>query len=116
MAGTWPYLRKTLADALRFSGPVRSVAAAALRLRAALERRRPTRRLALLARAAQVCPEGARRQALLSTVGSELERLDTSAIDWEQTGAPARTDLPKGIILKAPVSPDEKGLLHVAFE
>src|SRR5262249_39291512 len=32
------------------------------------------------------------------------------------SGRPPRTDLPKGLLLKPPVSPAEKGLLYLTFE
>ncbi len=38
-------------------------------------------------------------------------------MDWNVVGATiSRTDLPKAIILKPPISTEEKGLLHIAFE
>jgi glycosyltransferase involved in cell wall biosynthesis len=108
------YLRHALPEALRAHPMARAALARAVWLKARLERRSPTRRLALLARAAQLCP-GSR--GLLASARAELERFDPARIDWGVVGgATDRPELPKAIILKPPVSPSEKGLLHIAFE
>jgi glycosyltransferase involved in cell wall biosynthesis len=112
------YWHNTLSDLLRSSPLTRAVAARALRARAWLERASPTRRLALLARAAHICPDRMGRAGLRERIRAELERLRPDQVDWSTAGAgeAGRTDLAKAIILKPPVSPAEKGLLHVAFE
>jgi glycosyltransferase involved in cell wall biosynthesis len=108
------YLRDAVPDALQASPVVRAAAARAVWLKAQLERRSPTRRLAHLARAAQLAP-GAR--GLLAAARAELDRFDAARVDWGAVpGTTARAELPKAIILKPPVSPAEKGLLHIAFE
>jgi glycosyltransferase involved in cell wall biosynthesis len=112
------YWRNTLSDLLRSNAVTRAAAARALWARARLARGGPTRRLALLARAAHVCPDRFGLGGLREAMRDELERLNPQSVDWAATGAgeAGRTDLPKAIILKPPVSPAEKGLLHVAFE
>jgi glycosyltransferase involved in cell wall biosynthesis len=112
------YWRNTLADLLRSSALTRAAAARALWARARLARSNPTRRLDLLARAAHVCPDRFGLGGLREAIRQELEWLSPAEVDWSAAGAgeAGRTDLPKAIILKPPVSPAEKGLLHVAFE
>jgi glycosyltransferase involved in cell wall biosynthesis len=112
------YWRNTLGDLLRSSTLTRAAAARSLWTRARVGRYSPTRRLALLARAAHVSPDGFGSGGLRETIRAELERLLPEEIDWAAAGDGdvGRTDLPKAIILKPPVSPAEKGLLHVAFE
>jgi glycosyltransferase involved in cell wall biosynthesis len=110
------YWRRYLWDFVRYNAFCGSVASHGLGLLAALSRR-PLRRLALLARAARVSPR--RMLARLKpAMEAELANLDAAAIDWRELGAgpTPRTDLPKGIILKPPVSPREKGVLLVTFE
>ncbi len=112
------YLRNSFADSLRSNGLVQMATAHMLWLRARLIRNNPTRRLALLARAAHVSPPGSGlNRRLCAAIRAELERFDPEAVDWNAVGGTtSRTDLPKAIILKPPVSATEKGLLHVAFE
>ncbi|HZY90769.1 MAG TPA: glycosyltransferase [Gemmataceae bacterium] len=112
------YCRSRLADLLRSSPITRAGAARLLWARAAAARNNPTRRLALLARAAHVCPDRFGLAGLREAIRKELERLSPQSVDWGAAGAgdAGRTDLPKAIILKPPVSPAEKGLLHIAFE
>ena len=118
MAGLGLYLKNAIAESVRANPTVQATAARVLWLRAGLERRNPTRRLALLGRAAHVSPpaSGLHRR-LCAAIRTELNAFDAASIDWNQVGGTApRTDLPKAIILKAPVSAEEKGILHVAFE
>ena len=90
---------------------LKAIAARLDRLRARLTSN-PTLRLARVARAAHL--GGARFH---SAVRREFERFAADSVDWKSVGgSPARTDLPKAIILKPPVSEDERGVLHVAFE
>jgi glycosyltransferase involved in cell wall biosynthesis len=118
MASHTAYWRNTLSDLLRSSALTRAAAARALAARARLARKNPTRRLALLARAAHVCPDRTGLERLLARIRDGLGRLHPDQVDWAVAGAGEadRTDLPKAIILKPPVSPAEKGLLHIAFE
>jgi glycosyltransferase involved in cell wall biosynthesis len=117
MSGLGLYLKNTFADALRSNSLVQAATAGVLWLRSRLERRNPTRRLGLLARAAHVSPPGgALNRRLCAAVRAELDRFDPASVDWNTAGGRCRSDLPKAIILKPPVSVAEKGLLHVAFE
>jgi glycosyltransferase involved in cell wall biosynthesis len=97
---------------------MQATAARALWLRARFERRNPTRRLALLARAAHVSPPGGGlNRRLCAAIRAELDGFDANSVNWSAAGATQlRTDLPKAIILKPPISAQEKGLLHIAFE
>jgi glycosyltransferase involved in cell wall biosynthesis len=118
MAGFGLYLRNTFADGLRTNSFVQATTASALWLRARLERKNWTRRLAVLARAAHVSPpNGGLNRRLCAAIRAELDDHDDAPVDWNVVGGSAnRTDVPKAIILKPPVSPEEKGLLHIAFE
>jgi glycosyltransferase involved in cell wall biosynthesis len=118
MTFLYVYLYNALRDFLRFNPVCGAVAAVVLRLRAWLARKNPARRLAILARAARICPTARGRDRLFATMRKELAILNPTAIDWVSVGVPAanRMDIPKGIILKPPVSPEEKGVLCIHFE
>ncbi len=118
MSAFGTYLKNAVPDRLHSSPTVQTLAAQAMWLRARLERRNPTRRLALLARAAHISPpNGGLNRRLCAAVRAELDGFDPATLEWNLAGGiNASTDLPKAIILKAPVSDQEKGLLHVAFE
>jgi glycosyltransferase involved in cell wall biosynthesis len=118
MSGFATCLRHSVADSFRANSVVQATAARALWIRAGLERRNPTRRLALLARAAHLSPPGGSlNRRLCAAIRSELDALDPVSVDWNVAGCTiSRTDLPKAIILKPPVSAEERGLLHIAFE
>ena len=106
MSGFGLYLRNTFADCLRSNSLVQSATASALWLRARCVRGNPTRRLALLARAAHVSPVGGGlNRRLCAAIRSELEKFAAAAVDWNAVGGGnGRTDIPKAIILKPPVS------------
>src|SRR5947209_628020 len=97
------YWRRCLWDFVRYNrlcGWLASKALAGL----ARVRRRPLDRLSLLARAARVCPGPGRLAQLRPAIDAELARVDSLLERRELFGdRPARTDLPKGILLKAPV-------------
>lgn len=79
----------------------------------------PLRRLATLAHAARLCPTPERFVQLNRRLEAILARLDPDRIPYEQldpTGQSARRDLPKSLIIKAPQSPLEKGLIYTTFE
>jgi glycosyltransferase involved in cell wall biosynthesis len=110
------YWRRWLWDFVRYNAVCGRVASHGLGLLAALTRR-PLQRIARLARAIRISPRR-RLPALLPLIEAELARLDPSALDWSALGSGPvpRTDVPKGLILKPPVSPREKGVLMVTFE
>jgi glycosyltransferase involved in cell wall biosynthesis len=112
------YLSNGTRDFLRFNRLCGAAAAQVLRLQARRARGNPARRLQLLARAARICPSVSGRDRLYETLRAELRQLDVAAIDWPSVGLAAtnRTEIPKGIILKPPISTEEKGLLCIHFE
>jgi glycosyltransferase involved in cell wall biosynthesis len=107
-----------LPEGLRAHPFTRAAAARFLAFRARWLCRQPTRRLVLLARAAQLCPDAVGRHSLTRAVCEELERLDPAGIDWNalDIASTDRPDIPKAILLKPPVSDQEKGVLHIPFE
>jgi glycosyltransferase involved in cell wall biosynthesis len=112
------YLANVVRDFLRFSPLAGAAAARALQFQAWRARVNPARGLQLLARAARICPSERGRERLFATLRSELARLDVAAIDWPSVGLPAvpRAEIPKSILLKPPISAEEKGLLCIHFE
>jgi glycosyltransferase involved in cell wall biosynthesis len=110
------YWRRWLWDFVRYNAVCGRVASHGLGLLAGLTGH-PLRRLARLARAVRVSPRR-RLAALLPTIEAELARLDPAALDWRALGSGPvpRPDIPKGLILKPPVSPREKGVLLITFE
>ena len=116
MRGRLHYWRRWLWDFVRYNAACGRAVSHGLGVLAALTRH-PLRRLARLARAARVSPRR-RLPALLPTIEAELARLDPLALDWRALGSGPvpRTDVPKGLILKPPVSPRERGVLLVTFE
>ena len=99
------YWRRCLWDYVRYNAVCGRAASHGLGLLAALTQS-PLRRLARLARAIRVSPRR-RLLALRPTIEAELSRLDPTAIDWRQLGSGPvpRTDIPKALIIKPPVSP-----------
>lgn len=110
------FWRRCLWDFVRYNAFCGRMASHGLAWLAALSRR-PLRRLALLTRAARVSPRR-RLWQLKPALEAELARLDATALDWRELGSGPvpRSDLPKGILLKPPVSPREKGVLLLTFE
>jgi hypothetical protein len=109
------YWRCLTWDSLRYgkmSGWAASRGLAAL----ARLKQNPIRRLSLLTRAARLQPTRQRLQAMKPAMDACLGQLDYSSIDWNAAGADLRNDMGKGIILKPPVSPREKGVLYLTFE
>jgi hypothetical protein len=111
------YTRRWFWDRVRYSPLCGELAALGLHGRAALMRD-PQARLELLARAARICSSPRHLRRLETAMHTDLERLPAEAIDWQAAGAgaPERDDIPKGIILKPPVSEQEKGVLYITFE
>jgi glycosyltransferase involved in cell wall biosynthesis len=118
LAASLAYLKRALPESLRAHPLTRAIAARFLAFQARWLCRQPTRRLVLLARAAQLCPDAGGRHSLTRAVREELERLDPAAIDWNalEFANTDRRDVPKAILLKPPVSDREKGVLHIPFE
>lgn len=110
------YWRRCLWDFVRYNAVCGRAASHGLGLLATLTQS-PLRRLARLARAIRVSPRR-RLLALRPTIEAELARLDAAALDWRELGSGAvpRTDIPKALIIKPPVSAREKGVLMVTFE
>src|SRR5262245_26792177 len=115
MKGLLYYWRCWLRDCARYSPAVGRLTAAGLSL-AARAAGSPLRRLALLTRAARLRPTPAYLASLRPRLEAELDRLEQGGVDWDALAGPARSDLPKALIVKPPVSPREKGLLYVTFE
>jgi len=86
------YLRNLFGDLLRFNPAAKAAMARALRLKAWFERN-PTRRLALLARAARLCPHW---RGLQRALRIELEQLDPGRIDWAWSAAPRQGRIAQG--------------------
>src|SRR6185369_993133 len=103
------YWRRCLWDFVRYSAFCGSQVSRVL-ARLAHLRRRPLDRLALLCRAGRLCPTRRRLLWLRPALEKEAALVDLSP------GRSPRTDLPKGLLLKPPVSPAEKGLLYLTFE
>jgi glycosyltransferase involved in cell wall biosynthesis len=118
MSGTWLGFQRRFVDALRHHPTPRMLAALGLWLRTRLRRQTPLARVLTLARAAHICPTGITFRNLCRSLRDELDHLDPADIDWSRIGKqPADVnDVPKGILLKPPISPREKGVLHVPFE
>jgi glycosyltransferase involved in cell wall biosynthesis len=109
------YWRRLVWDYFRYGQLPGWVASRALSVMARWQRG-PLLRLGLLTRAARVRPKAKRLAQLLPAMRADLDQLDAAGIDWEALGGPARNDMGKGIILKPPVSPREKGVLYLTFE
>jgi glycosyltransferase involved in cell wall biosynthesis len=118
MTATWNAWYRSLKDDIRHHPLVRRMAASGLWLRSCLTRQSPTQRLLTLTQAAHLCPTGPAFDSLCRLLRKEMDRLDPADIEWRRiTRTAANTsDVPKGILLKAPVSASEKGVLHVPFE
>lgn len=110
-------LRKRLWDWLRYSPGVGKVASRILSTMARFPGR-PEKRLHMLGRAARLEPTPARLAALLPRLEAETKRIDLAQADWPALGdsATSENDLPKALILKPPISEQEKGFLYVTFE
>jgi glycosyltransferase involved in cell wall biosynthesis len=111
------YWRRCLGDFLHSSPLVGRCASYALAALARLKRC-PLRRLQVLTRAARVSPTLGRLRQLQPALETQLARLNGTAIDWNAAGgeATSQNGLPKGIILKPPVSEREKGVIYLTFE
>jgi glycosyltransferase involved in cell wall biosynthesis len=109
--------RESLRDWAKFDPWCAGLASRALAAAGRLARQ-PERALAYLVVAARGCPDPARRQALEAELRQRAAALDPAALDWDRVCASPtdRRDVPKGLILKPPVSPAEKGVLYVTFE
>jgi glycosyltransferase involved in cell wall biosynthesis len=97
---------------------MRAAASQLFKMRGRLEGRNLTRRLALLARSARLCPDGWGQERLDALARDALRSLNASAVDWSEAGLPGsiKPEVPKALLIKPPVSAVEKGVLYVAFE
>lgn len=112
------YARHLARDWLTNHPLTRAAASQLFKVRGQLESRNLTRRLALLTRSARLCPDGWGQEHLDALARDALCSLNASAIDWSQAGLPGtiKPEIPKGLLIKPPVSEIEKGVLYVAFE
>lgn len=68
-------------------------------------------------RAARICPDPALLRRLEHSLASSVDRLYHTPLDWEALAPESKsTQIAKGIILKRPISPREKGVLLISFE
>ena len=107
-------------DWFRFSKPSRSILSMILPLfarKVQLDPRSARKQIDLLTRAIRICPSGRRLRYLESILISQVDSLLTGEIDWQAfdntTNDPK---ILKGIILKPPCGPKEKGVLLISFE
>lgn len=111
MLSRMTYWRRCLHDYLRYGrGPGR-VASRLLRWSAGLVRD-PLRRLGLLCRAARLQPDPFDLHSCVAALDKTLEAIEEKTLQATE----ARNDLGKGIILKPPISDQEKGVLYLTFE
>ncbi|HOD67198.1 MAG TPA: glycosyltransferase [candidate division Zixibacteria bacterium] len=113
--------RLALWDFLRFHPACRFAASAAIRLYLrlpALRRDESLLRAARLnVRAARICPHPGLLRRLERSLDASVGRLLRTNFDWDALSHESRPDqVAKGIILKHPVSPREKGVLFISFE
>src|SRR5437879_4663297 len=104
------YWRRLVWDYLRYGALPGRIASRLLAVFASL-RKNSIQRLALLTRAARVEPTPRRLSRLMPAMAGCLAQLDADGLDWNATGVAARNDMGKGLIVKPPVSPREKGVL-----
>jgi len=112
------YWRRCLWDFVRYSVFCGSQLSKVL-ARLAHLRRRPLDRLSALCQAARLYPTRRRLLRLRPGMEKELVQIDLTPKGLAEAtgeGRAPRNDLPKGLLLKAPVSPAEKGLLYLTFE
>src|SRR5947209_6269296 len=110
------YWRRCLWDFVRYS-PFCGSQMCKVLARLAHLRRQPLDRLASLCRAARLYPTRRRLVWLRPGLEKEVAAVDASPGGLAKaSGRPPRTDLPKGLLLKPPISPAEKGLLYLTFE
>lgn len=109
------YWRRLLRDYLRYGAIPGRLASRTLTM-LSRSKRCPLQRLAFLTRAARVQPTRERLRSLKPQMDDCLRALDAKTIDWNAAGAADRKDMAKSIILKAPVSTREKGVLYLTFE
>src|SRR5262249_54524026 len=110
------YWRRCLWDFVRYSVFCGSQLSKVL-ARLAHLRRRPLDRLSALCRAARLYPTRRRLLRLRPALEKETAQVVVTPGGLAPAGGRApRNDLPKGLLLKAPVSPAEKGLLYLTFE
>lgn len=78
----------------------------------------PIAKLELLYKAIRLRPTVARTEQLVGSIQEALSQIEFTNVNWaklEGSAQPQRI-LPKGIILKAPVSENEKGVIYLTFE
>jgi len=108
-------------DHLRFDPFFRLVTSAVILIYVRLFRPHDTPRLIrsahLAVRAARICPSPAILRRLENSLRSSIDRLEPTGSDWDLISADsANAEVYKGIILKRPVGPNEKGVLLISFE
>jgi hypothetical protein len=112
------YGLESLRDWVKFHPIGAGLASRALAAAGRLPGGKPERSLALLVRAARACRDPERRRRLEAQLRDRSATLDPGTLDWHRlsTSPTDRRDLPKALILKPPVSAEEKGVLYVTFE
>jgi hypothetical protein len=112
------YGLESLRDWVKFHPVGAGLASRALEVAARLGPAKPERALALLVRAARACRDPERRPRLEGLLRDGSAALDPATLDWDSlaTSPTDRRDLPKALLLKPPVSPEERGVLYVTFE
>src|SRR5262245_30091986 len=104
------YWRRCLWDFVRYS-PFCGSQVSKVLARLAHLRRRPLDRLSMLCRAARLYPTRRHLLRLRPALEKELAQVNVtpSGLAEATAGRAPRSDLPKGLLLKPPVSPAEKG-------
>jgi glycosyltransferase involved in cell wall biosynthesis len=117
MRSRFYYWRRCLWDFVRYNAFCGSRVSKLL-ARLAHLRRNSLARLSMLCRAARLCPTRRRLLWLRPALEKEVAEVDVAPAGLGRAGTSGepRPDLPKGILLKPPVSPVEKGLLYLTFE
>ena len=74
-------------------------------------------RIHKLCRAARICPNPKLLQKLEARIDRHTSELDLENLEWDAiSGESDSPEIRKGIILKAPVSENEKGVILISFE
>jgi len=110
--------RRRLLEFVRYNPTSGRLLSHLLQCRAFLDQD-PVQKLKRLAHAARLCPCRKRAVELNRSIQAILAELDMNGRDWKQldpSGQSLKRELPKSLIVKAPVSPLEKGLLYITFE
>jgi glycosyltransferase involved in cell wall biosynthesis len=107
------YLPSAIREGIYYNAWVRELLSCLYSTAARWERPGSLKRLRLLAGAARHCHLESRRERLEERIHQEVPRLVPAEITKTQ---PAPTEIPRALILKPPVSKQEKGVLYVAFE